>query len=94
MRLLVVGATGSLGRGQPRVLRSGDKGRVGQVSRQGLARVLIDAAERRTMSIKRSSWAHSAPAPSSGEPRLADERVPAAATGTAVCRFRAVTMGV
>jgi uncharacterized protein YbjT (DUF2867 family) len=33
-------------RGQPRVLRSGDKGRVGHVSRQGLARVLIDAAER------------------------------------------------
>ena len=32
--------------GQPRVLRSGDKGRVGHVSRQGLARVLIDAAER------------------------------------------------
>jgi hypothetical protein len=28
------------------VLRSGDKGRVGHVSRQGLARVLIDAAER------------------------------------------------
>ena len=46
MRLFVVGATGSLGRGQPRVLRSGDKGRLGQVSRQGLARVLIDAAER------------------------------------------------
>jgi putative NADH-flavin reductase len=33
-------------RGQPRVLRSGDKGRVGHVSRQDLARVLIDAAER------------------------------------------------
>ncbi len=33
-------------RGQPRVLRSGDKGRVGHVSRQGLARVLIAAAER------------------------------------------------
>ena len=32
-------------RGHPRVLRSGDKGRVGHVSRQGLARVLIDAAE-------------------------------------------------
>jgi uncharacterized protein YbjT (DUF2867 family) len=33
-------------RGQPRVLRPGDNGRVGHVSRQGLARVLIDAAER------------------------------------------------
>ncbi len=32
--------------GQPRVLRPGDKGRVGHVSRQGLARILIDAAER------------------------------------------------
>jgi uncharacterized protein YbjT (DUF2867 family) len=33
-------------RGQPRVLLSGEKGRVGHVSRHGLARVLIDAAER------------------------------------------------
>jgi uncharacterized protein YbjT (DUF2867 family) len=33
-------------RGQPRVLRSGDKGRVGHVARQDLPRVLIDAAER------------------------------------------------
>jgi uncharacterized protein YbjT (DUF2867 family) len=32
-------------RGQPRVLRPGDHGHVGHVSRQGLARVLIDAAE-------------------------------------------------
>jgi putative NADH-flavin reductase len=33
-------------RGQLRVLRPGDKGRVGHVSRHDLARVLIDAAER------------------------------------------------
>jgi uncharacterized protein YbjT (DUF2867 family) len=33
-------------RGQPRVLRPGEKGRVGHVSRRGLARVLVDAAER------------------------------------------------
>jgi uncharacterized protein YbjT (DUF2867 family) len=32
--------------GQARVLRAGDKGRVGHVSRPALARVLIDAAER------------------------------------------------
>jgi uncharacterized protein YbjT (DUF2867 family) len=32
-------------RGQPRVLRSGDNGRVGHVSRQDLARILIDAAD-------------------------------------------------
>jgi uncharacterized protein YbjT (DUF2867 family) len=32
--------------GPPRILRPGDKGRVGHVSRSGLARVLIDAAER------------------------------------------------
>ena len=33
------------GRGQPRVLRSGEKGRVGRVSRQQLAGVLIDTCE-------------------------------------------------
>jgi putative NADH-flavin reductase len=32
--------------GPPRVIRPGDRGRVGHVSRPGLARVLIDAAER------------------------------------------------
>ena len=37
--------TGGQGR-PPRVLRAGDKGRVGHVARQQLARVLIDAAER------------------------------------------------
>lgn len=37
--------TGGQGR-PPRVIRAGEKGRVGHVSRQQLARILVDAAER------------------------------------------------
>jgi hypothetical protein len=56
-------------RGQLRVLRPGDKGRVGHVSRHDLARVLIDAAERPDYLYRRSSWAHSP-----GFPRVCRDR--------------------
>ena len=56
-------------RGQLRVLRPGDKGRVGGVSRHDLVRMLIDAAERPDYLHRRSSWAHSP-----GFPRVCRDR--------------------